>query len=187
MKGAGPWHHWGHSPPCRAQPCGRGTAGPVPGWAAPKMEEGPCHSLAARGCAHREPISLGTLDRQLPQQGIDENTEMEQMPISVVTSRAAVAAAEGLVPARRAAATVVSAQASKGGKGFLWQHLAYACKVLGVIFIAWYSFPVPLSIAFPSPSVLSALPITPTWGEAMSLMEAQPGAEATSQGEASTL
>lgn len=76
-------------------------------------------ALLQPGCARRWPVSLGTLDGQLPKQGIDENTEMEQMPISVDTSRPAVAAAEGLVPARMAAATVASAQASKGGKGFL--------------------------------------------------------------------
>lgn len=65
-----------------------------------------------------------------------------------------------------APASVASAQVSKGERGFLGQHLACARKVLGVIFIAWSSFPVPLSITFPSPSVLSALPITPTWEEA---------------------
>lgn len=98
----------------------------------------------------------------------------------------AVAAAETLVPARMAPASVASTQASKGERGFLWQHLACACKVLGVIFIAWWSLPVPLSITFPSPSVLSALSLTPTWEEATSLLEAQPRAEATSQEEPAT-
>lgn len=91
----------------------------------------------SRGCAHRCPVSLGTLDRQLPKQGADKNTEVEQTHISMDASSLAAAAAEGLVPARMAPASTVSTQASKGERDFLWQCLAYACKVLGVIFIAW--------------------------------------------------